>query len=100
MLAVSDEVDDALLADPSAARGVELILACGDLPMEYLGSLMDCLEVPLVFVPGNHDPDLSGYRISRAGRADERQSRGGGQHDGNSELDNRFHLSSVGLGGR
>ena len=67
VLAVSDEVDDALLADPSAARGVELILACGDLPMEYLGSLMDCLEVPLVFVPGNHDPDLSGYRISRAG---------------------------------
>ena len=67
VLAVSDEVDDALLADPSAVRGVELILACGDLPMEYLGSLMDCLEVPLVFVPGNHDPDLSGYRISRAG---------------------------------
>ena len=42
-------------------------MACGDLPAEYLGALMDTLDVPLVFVPGNHDPDQSGYRISRAG---------------------------------
>ena len=67
VLAVSDEVDDGLAADPSAAAGAELILACGDLPFEYLGSLMNALDVPLVFVPGNHDPDLSGYRSSRAG---------------------------------
>ena len=67
MLAVSDEVDEALLADPGVARGVGLILACGDLPLAYLGSLMNALEVPLAFVPGNHDPDLSGYRTSRAG---------------------------------
>jgi Calcineurin-like phosphoesterase len=67
VLAVSDEVDDALLADPTPARGAELILACGDLPLDYLGSLMNRLDVPLAFVPGNHDPDLSGYRSSRAG---------------------------------
>jgi hypothetical protein len=85
VLAVSDEVDDALLADtrrldglgrrartsrpagPGRAPTVELILACGDLPFEYLDSLMNALDVPLVFVPGNHDPDLSGYRSSRAG---------------------------------
>jgi len=67
VLAVSDEVDDALLADPTAVRGAQLILACGDLPFEYLGSLMNMLDVPLVFVPGNHDPDVSGYRSSRAG---------------------------------
>ena len=54
---------------PTRARcgGADLILACGDLPFEYLGSLMNALDVPLVFVPGNHDPDLSGYRSSRAG---------------------------------
>src|SRR5258708_11007884 len=28
---------------------------------------MNALDVPLVFVPGNHDPDVSGYRLSRAG---------------------------------
>jgi hypothetical protein len=67
VLAVSDEVDDALLADPTAVRGAQLILACGDLPFEYLDSLMNMLDVPLAFVPGNHDPDVSGYRSSRAG---------------------------------
>ncbi len=67
MLAVSDEVDEGLYADPGAARGVELVLACGDLPFDYLGYLMDALRVPLVFVPGNHDPDVSGYRTSRGG---------------------------------
>jgi hypothetical protein len=67
VLAVSDIVDEALWADPAAVRGVELIVACGDLPFEYLGFLMNALDVPLVFVPGNHDPDVSGYRISRAG---------------------------------
>ena len=67
VLAVSDEVDEAIAADPGPARGADLIVACGDLPFEYLGSLMNALDVPLVFVPGNHDPDLSGYRSSRAG---------------------------------
>ena len=67
VLAVSDEVDEGIAADPSPVRGADLILACGDLPFEYLGSLMNALDVPLVFVPGNHDPDLSGYRSSRAG---------------------------------
>ena len=66
-LAVSDAPDEALAADPGVARKADLILACGDLPFDYLGSLMNALDVPLVFVPGNHDPDLSGYRMSRAG---------------------------------
>jgi len=67
VLAVSDEVDDALLADSHTVRDAQLIVACGDLPFDYLGRLMNMLDVPLVFVPGNHDPDVSGYRISRAG---------------------------------
>lgn len=67
VLAVADEVDEGLCADVGPARGAELILACGDLPFDYLGYLMDALDVPLVFVPGNHDPDLRGYRDSRAG---------------------------------
>jgi calcineurin-like phosphoesterase family protein len=66
-LAVSDVVEDGLLADLSPVRRTELIFACGDLPFDYLGYLMNALDVPLVFVPGNHDPDLSGYRMSRAG---------------------------------
>jgi calcineurin-like phosphoesterase family protein len=67
VLAVSDEVDDSLLANAAIVRAARLIVACGDLPFDYLGYLMDALDVPLVFVPGNHDPDISGYRTSRAG---------------------------------
>ena len=67
VLAVSDEVDEGLCADVRAVRGAELILACGDLPFDYLDYLMNVLDVPLVFVPGNHDPDLTGYTASRAG---------------------------------
>ena len=77
VLAVSDEVDEALAADPGPVRTAELILACGDLPFDYLDTLMNALDIPLVFVPGNHDPDLSGYRMSRAGltlRAARRQN--------------------------
>lgn len=69
VLAVSDEVDESLCADPGPARGAELVVACGDLPFDYLRYLMDALDVPLAFVPGNHDPDVSGYRYSRAGLA-------------------------------
>ncbi|MFN2559829.1 MAG: metallophosphoesterase [Jatrophihabitans sp.] len=67
VLAVSDEVDERLVADLSAVRGAALILGCGDLPFDYLRYLMDTLDVPLVFVPGNHDPELSGYRTARSG---------------------------------
>ncbi len=67
VLAVSDEVSHALRADLGTLRGARLILACGDLPADYLSYLMDALDVPLVFVPGNHDADMSGYRVSRAG---------------------------------
>jgi hypothetical protein len=67
VLAVSDEVDESLVADPRPVRAARLIVACGDLPFDYLGRLMNALNVPLVFVAGNHDPDIAGYRVSRAG---------------------------------
>lgn len=67
VLAVSDEVDEGLYSSLDPVRGAELILACGDLPFDYLRHLVDGLEVPAVFVPGNHDPDVSGYRLSRGG---------------------------------
>jgi calcineurin-like phosphoesterase family protein len=67
VLAVSDEVDEGLWHDTSAVASADVVVACGDLPFEFLGHLMDRLDVPLVFVPGNHDPDVSGYSTSRSG---------------------------------
>src|SRR5258708_31207762 len=67
VLVVSDQVHDGLTAGMPAGRVADLIRACGDLPADYLAALMIALDAPLVFIPGNHDPDLSGYRQSRTG---------------------------------
>jgi uncharacterized protein len=58
ILAVSDEVVDRLysLCTSGHFREIELILGCGDLPYPYLENLLTMLNVPLFYVPGNHDP--------------------------------------------
>jgi hypothetical protein len=58
ILAVSDEVDDSLGPDTLRELRPRLIVSCGDLPFEYLEYLVTLANVPLVYVPGNHDPDL------------------------------------------
>ncbi len=40
---------------PQRCKGVDLILACGDLPPEYLTFLRSVFDVPLYYVAGNHD---------------------------------------------
>jgi len=58
ILAVSDEVVERLysLCAGGHFQEVELILGCGDLPYHYLENLVSLLNVPLFYVPGNHDP--------------------------------------------
>lgn len=58
ILAVSDEVVERLysLCSSGHFRDVELILGCGDLPYPYLENLLTFLNIPLMYVPGNHDP--------------------------------------------
>ena len=42
----------------SRVRGlqVDLVLAAGDLPWDYLETLVSLLDAPAAYVPGNHDP--------------------------------------------
>jgi len=70
ILAVSDVVVDRLYSAQTAEnlRDVDIILGCGDLPYEYLEFLVSSLNVPLLFVPGNHDPKFD--EQNPAGRAD------------------------------
>ena len=58
ILAVSDMVVDRLYSAQVAERfhDVEMIIGCGDLPYEYLEFLVTSMNIPLVYVPGNHDP--------------------------------------------
>lgn len=58
ILAVADEIDEALYGGKLARLRPDLIVSSGDLPFEYLENLVSRADVPLVFVPGNHDPDL------------------------------------------
>lgn len=58
ILAVSDQVVERLysLVPQGHYDGVEMILGCGDLPYSYLEFIVSILNVPLYYVPGNHDP--------------------------------------------
>lgn len=58
ILAVSDEVIERLysLCNNGHFKDIDLIIGCGDLPYPYLEHIVSCLNIPLLYVPGNHDP--------------------------------------------
>lgn len=71
ILALSDEVVDFLYSPQIKERygDVDLVLGCGDLPYFYLEFIVSVLDVPLYYVPGNHDKlaqYLSDGRILRS----------------------------------
>jgi Icc-related predicted phosphoesterase len=69
VLAVSDQVVDRIytLATSGHFRDVNLVFGCGDLPYPYLEYLVSILNVPLYYVPGNHDPLYNpNHRLSYA----------------------------------
>jgi Icc-related predicted phosphoesterase len=67
VLAIADEVAPAL--DGAAVRRIapDLVLAAGDLPWDYLEFFVCATDAPVVFVPGNHDPDFEVPPFLRTG---------------------------------
>jgi Icc-related predicted phosphoesterase len=57
ILAIADEVEAALYGDKLQRLRPDVVISCGDLPFEYLENLVTRAAVPLVYVPGNHDPE-------------------------------------------
>lgn len=57
ILTVSDVVEASLYPQFDAERfkDIDLVLACGDLPPEYLSFLVNVLKTRLYYVRGNHD---------------------------------------------
>jgi Icc-related predicted phosphoesterase len=51
-------VDEGLYGDKLLNFKPDIVLSCGDLPFDYLEYIVTRLNVPLVYVPGNHDPDV------------------------------------------
>lgn len=58
ILAIADEQDESLYTDKLARLRPDVVVSCGDLPFDYLEYLVSRLDVPLVYVPGNHDPEV------------------------------------------
>jgi len=58
ILFVSDKVIEHLYSPKVVERyrDVDLIVGCGDLPYYYLEFILSMLNVPLLYVHGNHDP--------------------------------------------
>ncbi len=61
ILAVSDVEDPVLYDhfDPARWASVDLIISCGDLRAGYLDYLVSRLNVPLLYVRGNHDREYA-----------------------------------------
>ena len=59
ILALADEVVSFIHSPTVCDRfaDVDLVVSCGDLPAAYLEYVVTLLNKPLVYVPGNHDPD-------------------------------------------
>ncbi len=67
ILCVSDEPDPLVYSPRIKERfgDVDLVLAAGDLPMEYVSYIVTLLNKPLIFVFGNHNlSELPFYRPS------------------------------------
>ena len=58
ILAVADEVEESLYGDRLDTLRPDFVIGCGDLPFDYLEYLVSRVNVPLYYVPGNHDPSL------------------------------------------
>jgi Icc-related predicted phosphoesterase len=58
VLAISDKVVDLLYSPCLLDKfgDVDMVLSCGDLPYYYLEYIVSLLNVPLLYVHGNHDP--------------------------------------------
>jgi uncharacterized protein len=57
ILAVADEPDPSLDSPATRQRvgPIDLIIGCGDLPVDYLQFVTDAFNAPLAYVRGNHD---------------------------------------------
>lgn len=101
-LVVADEIVPSLYSPSVQSINPDLIIAAGDLPWDYLDFLESTLNVPLVFVPGNHDPEVESHdsrsgMFMRAGMpCDQRRCGGVNVDQGVTEV---AGLKIAGLGG-
>jgi calcineurin-like phosphoesterase family protein len=67
VLVIADEVASNLQERTLREIDPDLVLSAGDLPWDYLEWIASSVDVPMVFVPGNHDPEIESARGGRFG---------------------------------
>lgn len=67
VLAIADEEFPGLQPERIRALDVDLVVSAGDLPWHYLEYVAGAADAPLVFVPGNHDPEVPRGRLAKSG---------------------------------
>ncbi len=65
VLVISDEEAPNLSVETLRDLKPQLVLSAGDLPWHYLEYVASSVDVPMVFVPGNHDPEIDRPRKRR-----------------------------------
>ncbi len=58
ILAVADEKTHSLSVERIKRIAPDLVVACGDLPFDYLDYVASAANRTLLYVPGSHDPDV------------------------------------------
>ncbi len=94
ILCISDQVDPLVYSSRMKDRfgEVDLVLAAGDLPMEYLGFITSMLNKPLLFVEGNHDLGrIAPWSDTPASRIDSPHAQG----DDSGAIDIGFRFAKV-----
>lgn len=67
VLAIADEEAPNLLVRTLRALRPDLVLSAGDLPWHYVEYVASSVDAPVVFVPGNHDPEIERVKKGRNG---------------------------------
>jgi Icc-related predicted phosphoesterase len=100
IVAIADEVDEGLYTDKLTRMRPDLVLSAGDLPFDYLENIVSRLDVPLVYVPGNHDPEVrSADPAWLLPRTDDPQAGPQGCENADGRIVVAAGLRIVGLGG-
>ncbi len=67
VLVIADEEAPNLTVETLRNLRPDLVLSAGDLPWHYVEYVASCVDAPVVFVPGNHDPEIEQVRRTRNG---------------------------------
>ena len=67
VLVIADEEAPNLHVQALRDLAPDLVLSAGDLPWHYVEYVASCVDAPMVFVPGNHDPAIEQARRNRNG---------------------------------